>query len=1013
MMFDQVPIRIESRFVAFDSQGRKHDVPGSDPAIDAFVNHFNSHFAEFASEKKEVAQLVQLAKLLSIARWVAQQTPADLDWLGSYPITVPTPEQTPGQIVTKSKTETQGLTIFTYTVALFGGVDLEFENKSRIPSASDPVHLFTEALRVTPLDQRSAESVQIGNQMYQVAPVYIKKPQMTGNLTLSSKAISLPSRGRLPLEFTLNYDSFNTDRSPVGVGWSIESARLTFPPTKSVYQIDGRRVELYDSITVITPIANQRRQYRNSKKIINGRVVYEIETGQGSTLYYSYLEGLYSIQEAQIEHRFDDNGLLKTLILGNERIEIRRDAARNPTAFEHSNGSTIRLYYDQGRLSQITGSNGAQARLTYDGANLAKIERSDGTTTFTYNQGRPSQITEGTNVVQFEFDALGRVTRRQDAVWLGNTRYEINGASATEMSNANGQQIAIERDAAGRTTRITSAVIARTPDPEVARRAFNPANLEQGTFLKVALDNPNTDLTWLTTGQFDQVVVEPTGYAKRTIRVEERNLIVDGGLNIERVRAQWQICQRSMDQLSQQGFTKLTADPESGVVVGFNAKTSETVALIPRASGEIARRAFTQLSGESRELMRLATVLGGQARGLSAIGFFASPKGEWLLLNSNGEIKPFLAGAESTLKELARIALYPGQREQKRQLAEQPRQSLRRDVLTVFESQWKISNAKNAEELVYEAYPPARQLFKTGVPAEVVKQIQGTVHPGETIRLQPLETRYGWLLPGDSTFFIDAPTSLSYFISYHFSANKIRLIDASSTPASAQEYLVREPVTPSRNVVVLFSPHSESTPEQVKAQRDLFQAVRERFEKLQARVIDLGGDPTAREKILTELANAEGRMVVLQIGHSGLDGRLYIQGTPKIQVGPNDFQVVRGMEHFMSCCSLQNGLSESAVRAGAKSATGNVEPITLGEAIKQLQKMADYLAQHPEGIRPSEMEHDLRIKILIETDGPGIEPLPLDISLDDRAPVNLVAQRDEGTTIIVVPSIAQRVGRPG
>jgi hypothetical protein len=154
-------------------------------------------------------------------------------------------------------------------------------------------------------------------------------------------------------------------------------------------------------------------------------------------------------------------------------------------------------------------------------------------------------------------------------------------------------------------------------------------------------------------------------------------------------------------------------------------------------------------------------------------------------------------------------------------------------------------------------------------------------------------------------------------------------------------------------------------------------------------------------------------MVVLQIGHSGLDGRLYIQGTPKIQVGPNDFQVVRGMEHFMSCCSLQNGLSESAVRAGAKSATGNVEPITLGEAIKQLQKMADYLAQHPEGIRPSEMEHDLRIKILIETDGPGIEPLPLDISLDDRAPVNLVAQRDEGTTIIVVPSIAQRVGRPG
>ena len=117
-----------------------------------------------------------------------------------------------------------------------------------------------------------------------------------------------------------------------------------------------------------------------------------------------------------------------------------------------------------------------------------------------------------------------------------------------------------------------------------------------------------------------------------------------------------------MDQLSQQGFTRLTADPQSGVVVGFNTKTNETVALIPRPSGEPTRRVFTQLSGEAHELMRLATVLGGQARGLAATGFFTSPKGEWLVLNSNGEIKPFLTGAESTLKELEGVAWRPGNR---------------------------------------------------------------------------------------------------------------------------------------------------------------------------------------------------------------------------------------------------------------------------------------------------------------------------------------------------------------
>lgn len=652
----------------------------------------------------------------------------------------------------------------------------------------------------------------------------------------------------------------------MGVGWSIESARLAFPPTKNIYQIDGRRVELYDSVTVINPVTNQRRQYRNSKKIINGRVVYEIEAGQGATLYYSYLEGVYSLQDGQIENRFDDNGLLKTLLLGNERIEIRRDAARNPTAFEHSNGSAIRLTYDQGRLSQITGSNGAQARLTYDGSNLAKIERSDGTTTFAYSQGRPSQIKDGTNVVQFEFDALGRVTRRQDAAWLGSTRYETDGASITTISGPNDRRLIIERDASGRTTRAVSLEIARTADPVAARRALDPANLEQGSFLKTALDHPNTDLAWLTANRFEQVIVEPSGYAKRTVRVEERNMTVDGELNVERVRVQWQVCQRSLDQLSQQGFTRLTADPQSGVVVGFNTKTNETVALIPRPSGEPTRRVFTQLSGEAHELMRLATVLGGQARGLAATGFFTSPKEEWLVLNSNGEIKPFLTGAESTLKELEGVAWRPGNREQKRQLAEQPRELLRRDVPLMFQSEWKIGSAKNAEELVYEAYPSARQLFRAGIPSEVVKKVQGSVRPGETIRLQPLETQYGWLLPdlasGNTTFFIDAPTSLGYFIAYHFGANKIRLIDASSTPASAQEYLAREQLIPSRNVVVLFSPHSESTPEQVKAQRELFQAVRERFEKLQARVVDLGGDPAARDKLLTELKNAEGRMIV-------------------------------------------------------------------------------------------------------------------------------------------------------
>ena len=989
MMFDQVPIMIEARFVVFDNQGQKHDVPGSDPAIDTFVSHFNSHFADFAVEKKEVGQLVQLAKMLSIARWLRDnKIPLDPTVLDEFLVEMQTPEKTQGQMVTKSQTETRANSIMTYTVSLFGGVDLDFDNKPRVPPPGDPVNQVGQVARNVPLVlQRDPVTVNVAGEDYQVAQLFVKRSEMTGNLMISPPVLSVPSGGRLPLEFALNYDSFSTESSPVGIGWSVESERLAFPPTKSIYQIEGRRVELYDNITVIDLVTGQRRGYHNSMKIIDGRVVYEIDEGQGLPLYYSYLDGNYSLQNEQIDSRFDDNGQLTALALGSERIDIRRDASGSPTVFEHSNGSAIRLRYEQGRLVEITGSNGAQARLTYDGSNLAKIERPGETSAIAYAQGRPAQIRDGASVVKYELDALGRVTSRQDNAWLGSTEYEADGSSVGELTGVNGREVTIESNQSGRITRVTATETARTADAQVVRQAMNPANLEQGSFLEMALDNPNVDLSWLTAGRSDQVIVEPAG--KRTVRVEDRDLIVDGRLNVERVRTQWKVCQSSMDQLSQQGFAKLTADPESGVVAGFNPKTGETAAWVPSATGDPIRRSYPQLFGESQQMARLVTVLGAQSRGLPAVGFFQSPQNEFFLLNSNGEIQPFLSGAESILSDLRQAALIPGNRERTRQLADQLKEGLRRDIQDMFVSQWKVTSARNAEELVYEAYAPARELFKTGVPPEVASQIKEPVRAGEILHLQPIETPYGWLLPspapGTATFFLDAPTSLSYLISYDLSANRIRLVDSSSTPASVEDYLAREPLTPSQNFVVLFSPHSESPAEQVQAQRDLFQPVRARLEKLGVRVIDLGGDSSPREKLLTELANGEGNMVVLQVGHAETDGRLIIQGTEKIEVKPSDFQIVRGVDHFMSCCSLQNGLSEAAVRAGANSATGMVEPITLGEAFRELDMMADYMAQHPGGVLPSEMENALRLRILIERGGPGYEPLPLDLSLNGDA----------------------------
>ena len=144
IMFDTVPIVVQARFVIFDAQGQKYDVPGSSQAVDAFVQHFNSHFQEFAAEKNEIGQLIQQAKLLSIARWLYKAgVPVDFGWLG-IPDHFETPTTTPGQTVSESRKLQQGEQTITYEVSLLGGVDFSFENVPQIPPQQDLTHHIGE-----------------------------------------------------------------------------------------------------------------------------------------------------------------------------------------------------------------------------------------------------------------------------------------------------------------------------------------------------------------------------------------------------------------------------------------------------------------------------------------------------------------------------------------------------------------------------------------------------------------------------------------------------------------------------------------------------------------------------------------------------------------------------------------------------------------------------------------------------------------------------------------------------
>jgi len=984
MMFDEVPLVIEARFVVFDQQGQKHDIPGSDPAIDAFVGHFNTHFAEFAAEKPEVGQLYQLAKLLSIARWLRDNNlPVDLGWLSSYPVdNVETPTATPGQIVSKTKIEQQGNLITTHVVTLYGGVDFQFTNKPIIPPPGDPVHLLEEISGRVPLDQmHSAASVTIGDKEYQVAPLFVRQTEISGNLRLVQKVLSVPTGGRLALDLTFYYDSFNTEPSPLGPGWGIEPRRLYLPPQRIIYLIDGQQVELYDTVTVVDPTTGKRRRYRITKTVINGRVIYVLEEGEGpAELYYDYLEANYSLRDGEVQYFFADDGLLQTQVIGNESVNISRDTSGNPTALEHSDGMSIRLSYGQGRLTEIVGSDGTQVRLAYDDSSLAEISRTEGTTRISYAQGYPSQIRDGPGLVLTYFDDMGRIIRRQSGELSRTFNYVANGSSIEFIDGIPGRLLTIERNRRGQITRVIVTEEVHTADVQTARAAVDRTTLEQDSVLQLLLENPRLDLSWFAGGRFRQVIIEPVG--KRTLRVEGESLIVDGRLRLDRLREGWETGLVRLEQLRTQGYDHLTLDPESGVVAGLEQETGEAKAFVPGKDGTYAEHSFPLLQIQPEDLPRLVTDLGGQSRGLWVAGLFQTVEGGWALLTPAGELRPVLSGAEAMLQELYEASRSRDKRDRAQQIAQQLGNAMRRDIVATLKTERRIATATKAEELIFEAYPLARQLFAGGLPSGVIEQIDFQ-RGQEVVHLPPIETSFGWLLPGAGSLFLDIPSSLGYLISYHFGINNVRLIAPHSTPLRAQAYLDQEQPIKGDNIAVVFTPHSQSNPTEAEEQRLAFEPIRQRLESLGVRVIDIGENPKGHEKMLAELASED--LVVFEVLHSGPDGRMYIYGDGTLH--PRDFQVARGVKHFMTCCSVQNGVTAAAVRAGADSATGAVEPITLEEVNALLERLATYLEQHPKGVLPSVMEHDLRIQTLIEEGGPGRGPGLLPTSRDPDADI--------------------------
>ncbi len=987
MMFGEVPIIVQARYVQFDQQGQKHDVPGSSPSIDAFVGHYNSHFAQFAAEKREVGQLVQLAKLLSIARWLrGKQVPVDLDWLASYPLkAASTPATTPGRTVTRSHTETEGNRTLIRQVMLFGGVDMGFKNELMIPPPGDPVHQVSEIAGQVPLDQvRSTTPVNIGSQKYRAAPVFVTQAGVPGRLILAQPLFLAPVAGLLVAGLTLYYDSYSRQNSPVAPGWSLGLSRLSpSEPIAAKVEGTGQDVQIPRVVTLVDPSTGSRRSYRNSGTIVDGELLYDPEDQkEAAQLRYDYQGRSFRLDEGGIRSRFDGGGLLIAQTRGDERLEIRYDATGNPIALAHSDGTEVQLRYDQGLLVEAIGPGNAKASLVRQDADLVRITRADGVTTISHVDGRPHEIRNGSEVLSVDFDALGRVLQLEHGGLIHTLDY-TSDSSIQSIEGVPGHLITVERGPKGQIVRVEVTEDVNTNDIHLARAAVDPATLEPGSLLQAMLDNPHLDLSPLLAGHCQKMIIQPLG--KRTVRIEGSILVVDGRLMPTQLAKALDTGWGALEQLREQGYVNLTLDPDSGVVAGFDPQTRETMALVPQEGGVVVRRSFPRLRGEVDDIARLVTDLGGQSRGLRVSAWFQTPEGGWNWLTPAGEVKLFLVGQERTLGDLNGAAGSLGGQDQAGQFATQLGDALRQDMAGAWAIDWPSGDASTPAELLLQAYPCAERLLQGDDLETAAKQLPPQIQPGQVVRLKPIETLYGWLLPGKGPLFVDVPQKESPWVSRFFGANDLRLIAPHSTPQRAEAYLERERPIMGKDIVVLYTPDGKAEPEQAKAQRDAFRQVQQRLQGLGIRVEDIGENREGDAILLSQLTSED--MVVLEVTHLGGDNRLQIYGDGSVH--PKDFRKVRGVKYFMACSSMPYGVPGAAVRAGADSAVGTVAPITTDQVNAWLEHMVDYLQQHPEGVLPSKMEQDLRIQMLIEYGDPGYGPATLPMSHDPNGDMHI------------------------
>lgn len=418
MIFDPVTIRTEARFVRFDQQGKMVDVPGNDPAVDAFVQFFNDHYAEFAQEKKELAELIELAKITSLALWLRDQDiPVDLGWLASYqPEEVSTPLTTPGVWAEAGN------------MRLYGGVELPSE-LTYTSDGGDTSQITSEALETRPSHEATTWSFQHEEETLNAVSLSLSAESVPGAYTSQVTDLQLTAAAGLPVSFSRVYNSSDLSASPLGPGWAYLPYRMSLVEYDK--PVDGK---LYQRVT--------RAFVRKGAEQTLFSGPYQHEGSE--QLFLQPEDSLSPYQDVLI---LEDGYVLR----GKDGILVYFDPMGKLAAIENTAGNrTNYVWDDAGRLASISAGDGRQIDLVYNSqGNLANVQASnEQEIRFGYNEaGYLVEVRDeaDTLLARYTYDSQGRLKQVSDSsgLALSELRYDALGRLvASGSSERGGYQLA-------------------------------------------------------------------------------------------------------------------------------------------------------------------------------------------------------------------------------------------------------------------------------------------------------------------------------------------------------------------------------------------------------------------------------------------------------------------------------------------------------------------------------------------------------------------------------------------